>query len=378
MHWKEKTLIRLQKQYGAIAIFGIHNNAHKLVDFLGEKLVDKYINSFLLSKMCVGQAFFCNVPIENVQCADFVKEGLVIIASELSVKNEIEEILHNNGYKNTIHVSEFYLKIEDNYIAKYISDFAESRPLFRTIEIETINRCNGICEFCPVNRNEKQRPYHKMTTEMFESIIEQLAELEYKGTVSLFSNNEPFIDERIIDFAAYTRKKLPEAKISVYTNGTLLTEEKYRNIISYLDVMWIDVYVTKENPDVPEHIQKIMNVAKLEGWDEKTTLSIVKYDMVRFSRAGNSPNSKVNYILQRPCILPYAQMVIRPDGKASLCCNDALGQMTLGDLQKECLTDIWYGDRYNKIRKQLAEGRENVSLCKYCNYVQDLDFMFYK
>lgn len=28
-------------------------------------------------------------------------------------------------------------------------------------------------------------------------------------------------------------------------------------------------------------------------------------------------------------------MVVRPDGKVSLCCNDALGTMTLGDLTKE-------------------------------------------
>lgn len=32
-------------------------------------------------------------------------------------------------------------------------------PLFKNIEIETINRCNGSCSFCPVNKKENQRPF---------------------------------------------------------------------------------------------------------------------------------------------------------------------------------------------------------------------------
>lgn len=39
----------------------------------------------------------------------------------------------------------------------------DNMPLFEEIEIETLNRCNGKCSFCPVNVNEPQRPYHKMS-----------------------------------------------------------------------------------------------------------------------------------------------------------------------------------------------------------------------
>ncbi len=40
--------------------------------------------------------------------------------------------------------------------------------------------------------------------------------------LSLFSNNEPFLDDCIISFHQYARNKLPHVKMHLYTNGTLL------------------------------------------------------------------------------------------------------------------------------------------------------------
>lgn len=60
-------------------------------------------------------------------------------------------------------------------------------------------------------------------------------------------------------------------------------------------------------------------------------------------------------------------MIIRPTGKISLCCNDALGEYTLGDASKEKLIDIWYGEKYKMVRNALYEGRENWGHCKFCD-----------
>ena len=63
-------------------------------------------------------------------------------------------------------------------------------------------------------------------------------------------------------------------------------------------------------------------------------------------------------------------MVIRPDGKISLCCNDALGQITLGDASKTKIIDIWFNEKFEEVRKHLAmrEGRGAISVCRYCNH----------
>ena len=60
-------------------------------------------------------------------------------------------------------------------------------------------------------------------------------------------------------------------------------------------------------------------------------------------------------------------MIIRPTGQISLCCNDALGQMTMGDLSKEKLVDIWKSEKYQKIRKDILISRQNIPLCKNCD-----------
>ena len=60
-------------------------------------------------------------------------------------------------------------------------------------------------------------------------------------------------------------------------------------------------------------------------------------------------------------------MIVRPDGKVSLCCNDPLGKNTMGDLTKSTLCEIWYGERFQEVRKALSRGRQYYSHCKYCD-----------
>ena len=67
-----------------------------------------------------------------------------------------------------------------------------------------------------------------MSEELFKKIISELSHINYSGYLSLFSNNEPFLDERIINFAKYARENLKNAELSIWTNGTLLTFEKFR------------------------------------------------------------------------------------------------------------------------------------------------------
>ena len=75
---------------------------------------------------------------------------------------------------------------------------ADKLPLFTSVEVETINRCNGVCSFCPINSKVDPREKKIMSKELFYSIVDQLADLNYSGRFSTFSNNEPLLDDRII------------------------------------------------------------------------------------------------------------------------------------------------------------------------------------
>ena len=86
------------------------------------------------------------------------------------------------------------------------------------------------------------------------------------------------------------------------------------------------------------------------------------------TRGGDAPNRKkiVSYGKEK-CVLPFKQLIIRPDGKVSLCCNDPYGKNTLGDLTKDSILDIWNGDKFKLVRSCLYKGREKWGQCEFCD-----------
>lgn len=242
-------------------------------------------------------------------------------------------------------------------------------PLFQYVEIETINRCNGICNFCPVNKYNDIRKKHIMGEGLFYSIISQLKVLQYSGTLALFSNNEPLLDKRLVSFCKYAKKELPNAYHYLFTNGTLLTLDKFISLIEYLDELIIDNYTS--NGKLLKTCEAIHTCVQTERPEliKKVTIVIRNPNEILTTRGGDAPNrtNKASYP-DAKCLMPFRQVVIRPDGKLSLCCNDPFGRSTLGDLTKETILEAWHGKKYSAVRKLLSHGRGNYWHCKYCDY----------
>ena len=235
------------------------------------------------------------------------------------------------------------------------------------VEIETVNRCNGTCPFCPVNANQPQREYKKMSVELFERIIDELADMNYSGNISLYSNNEPLLDERIVDFHKYAWEKLPHAKHCLFTNGTLLNINTFLKLIPYLDYLHIDNY--NDEKKVNQGLKEVFDYLQThELLKEKVEFAFRLQNEVLSSRGGQAPNKQKAKRIPVICLLPYRQLVIRPDGKISLCCNDALGKYTLGDLNEESIMQIWNSPKYQEIRdKMYRDKRKGLLLCEYCD-----------
>ena len=101
---------------------------------------------------------------------------------------------------------------------------------------------------------------------------------------------------------------------------------------------------------------------------DKIEFKFRKQNEVIFSRGGQAPNKKNIIGTKVPCLLPFRQFVIRPNGEVSLCCNDALGKYTLGDVSKQSIIEIWDCEKYNSIRKEMRKNsRKNLLLCKNCD-----------
>lgn len=245
---------------------------------------------------------------------------------------------------------------------------AESFPCFESVEIETINRCNNSCSFCPVNRSEDPRPYALMDEGLFREIVRQLGDIDFNGKISLYSNNEPLLDKRIVDFHRTVRESLPHSFISLFTNGTMLSPDIFDELIDNLDELVIDNY--DDSLQMIESVRKIhSHISGSESITGKVKIVIRRRSAVRRTRAGQAKNRrKMSVRLSALCALPFTQMVIRPAGGVSLCCQDAIGAYTLGDCTRESLMEIWNGKPFQDVRNRIMAGRQSIDICSQCDH----------
>lgn len=200
-------------------------------------------------------------------------------------------------------------------MGRSIRKLARAKPfhLFSKIEIETINRCNNDCSFCPVNKN--------------------------------------------FDY------------IYLYTNGKLLTIEKFRKLMTCLDYIIIDNYsddmsLINSIKIIKDYIINNTN----NNYQGRSRIQSFRKNAVRSTRGGQAKNRYNIYQRKSLCVLPFSQLVIRPDGKISLCCQDALGKYTLGNLAQQTIMDAWNGEEYWKMRNLVMKGVHEIDLCRFCDH----------
>lgn len=254
---------------------------------------------------------------------------------------------------------------------RYIEYFKNAEVIEQPclISIETINRCNSTCDFCPANRNSECRPYMKMDDELFEKIIGDLHSWNYSGYLNLYVNNEPLIDNKIEEKYTYAKKMLPNAKMLLYTNGTLLSIERFEKLAGVVDKMIINNY--SENLTLHNNIREIYEYAKNDKVlkDKDITIQVRYIHEILTNRAGSAPNKKKKRKQHKICIMPYTDITIYPNGVCGLCCSDVLEKTYLGDASKASLREIWNDQSYWKARDIIGTDRENWPFCKGCDFV---------
>lgn len=248
---------------------------------------------------------------------------------------------------------------------------AKEVPQPNVVNIETINRCNSTCAFCTANVHAEKRPLMKIDDGLYRSIIDQLADWNYKGHLTLYGNNEPWLDTRIVEFHKYAREKLPESFIFMSTNGLILTLEKVNEIKPYINQLIINNYSMEMK--LHPNIQKIYDYVKSHP-EEYKNLDIqiqMRYlQEVLTNRAGSAPNKKATEkVIKETCLLPFTDAWIMPNGKLGLCCCDNFEVTDFGDLNTTPLKEVWSSPKFMEARRAIAEGRQEYPFCKHCDFI---------
>ncbi|HTO99194.1 MAG TPA: radical SAM protein, partial [Myxococcales bacterium] len=90
------------------------------------------------------------------------------------------------------------------------------------VEIELTNRCNLACIQCL--RSQGLKPY-ELGDIAFEDFQRLLAQFPFTLNLCLNGFGEPLLHARFFDIVAEARRQLPWAKIVIYSNGILLSEQ---------------------------------------------------------------------------------------------------------------------------------------------------------
>ena len=284
--------------------------------------------------------------------------------------------------------------------------------------IEINGGCNYTCQMCPQTNKDGSTGARgknwlkKMSLYDFEKYVAQCAEAGL-NVVNLEGSGEPTLNRNLAEYVKIVKKY--NAKAFMFSNGRLMkgdfmrgvvdagvdffrfsivgyNEEKYREwmnspfynlVINNLNEM--QEYVTSSNSDCvvstyhlildndnieyeKEQYLKIVNGAgvKTEIWKMHNWSGVYEPD---YGRDG----------AVKTCGRPFSpDVVIRAGGidgnKGAVhpCCQ-VLGrddEAVLGHMGLNSLEEIWYGDAYNKLRKQHETG-DYPDFCKGCDFLID-------
>lgn len=244
----------------------------------------------------------------------------------------------------------------------------DAHALFNKIFIETISYCNNDCAFCPASAKAgRKHPGHFMPEELYLKLMNELAALDYKGSVAFHGNNEPLLDLRLASWIKTARQFLKDNFFYLYTNGLLInTDLAERLFASGLNRIIINNY-NDSHALMPSVREIIDNAPRGKGE------VIINYRMKREylgNRAGESLNAK--FRLKKPihviCLRPLSEIVVGYDGTVPLCCADGAWKVVMGNVRERTLRDIWFSDFFKNTRKSLLRGdRNSTEICRVCD-----------
>jgi len=235
--------------------------------------------------------------------------------------------------------------------------------MFEAVEIEINSHCNKACSYCPNSQFERIEK-GSMSQELFDLIISQLQEVNFKGRVSFSFYNEPTLNPNLELFVEKIKKYLPQTFIELYTNGEVLNSQKIKTLVQKgVDRFTITKHEDVKGNNLEEMIQSLPSELK-----NHVAFQLFS-DINLTNRGGSLPHigetSKTQLL---PCQIPQKIVTITVEGNVLPCFEDFFQKHTMGNVRNHSLKEIWNSEAYNNFRQNLARGlRHKYDICNKCS-----------
>lgn len=278
------------------------------------------------------------------------------------------------------------------------------------VDIELDNICNYACSFCPIGQPESElgQYYQKKKEISVEKIKEILSELKKIGTnsVQLSLVNEPLANKHLFEVLRFA-SDLKFEDLYMVSNASLLTENKSIAILESgltkiqfsLDGFSEKTYemnrFTKVKKSgmynrVLKNILEFLNLKKKmkknfplvrvsfieldenkhefndfkKFWEDK--VDAIHYQKLINYRKENKSSDFYDESMIR-CNMPNFRLAIKSDGLVKPCCVGYGEKITIGDIYKNTISEIWNSEIMKNLQKMHLEYKsfENKH-CKEC------------
>lgn len=250
-------------------------------------------------------------------------------------------------------------------IFEFLYRLRADHKLVSMIFIETITACNLRCSCCPNSIYDRGlvKNVKRMEPRLFYKIIDELAELKWRGEIQPHHCGEPLLDDRIVDFIAYAKKKIPGSTIKFYTNGELLNVSSYKKLIE----AGVDGFVVTQH--LPVQSKGVLEVLEHRN---KFDTDNIKFDYSELGTIFNwGGEIEINGAAKKNrCDWPINNVGIDYAGNLLMCCWDYSNKVKIGNVNEERMIDIWNKPSYRKLRKEIKSGIFKLDICKKCLYKQ--------
>lgn len=278
------------------------------------------------------------------------------------------------------------------------------------LHLETTGACNCACAFCIYPSDENRvLPKAAMPLDLYHRIIDEAATIPVIEQVAFAGLAEPLLDPHLFHRIEYAKKARPAWRIEMYTNGILLTPERFDRLKDLgLDVLCISLNAI----DAAQH-ERIMGVkgkfdlvcenidyaithkAPMSHVDVRAVLTQDTFtieDAQAFLRRWGTTSlggygkviGEMNWAAQLPegrtiaqfdpnewCQRATGQFSVHRDGRVNLCCLDALSKNSWGDLKTQTIREVYNAALYTRFRElhSLNRAAEAHPMCAGCSRV---------
>ena len=268
--------------------------------------------------------------------------------------------------------------------------------------VEPTNVCNLRCGICPESLpdyGEQAGYYQRMPMSTWARIVQSLRGWCRLKVMRLYNTGEPLLNRFLPNMIEQSHTISDQVEVT--TNGTLLDMDASIDLVeAKLDYLRVSVYGTDRETfkaetgrhgdpvDVVENVKALRFIRGQRGaphihaelvttqpgqeslfheqWDGIADTTAVKpiHNWGRsFVQLGAAP--------PRPkivCPYPFYQLAVKANGEVTVCCADWANELSVGNVNRESLRDIWNGEHLRNLQQMHLDGRRGeLAPCRDCN-----------